>query len=247
MALGAGLAAYVALSFWGGYRIGEPANWIGARSRTILDRTEASLAGLRDSGARVALVDGVFPDDVMPYLLVPYNSTSEIIPLLDSGVTFNPAGGELYQVAHSGRVQPVAFAVDSGGAAGQLVQTANFGVVGAAPEYLNGDRVCMRAGRDTVTIGFQPPQPLSGDGLAVRMEFESRTPSVMSLVVDPIPVITEGLAQGRQKFRVVNIASGRQERIYALDAPKANRVLIVLAPHTDLCLFQLEVGRLVPR
>ena len=46
----------------------------------------------------------------------------------------------------------------------------------------------------------------------------------------------------------MNVAGGeRQRRIYALDAPQANRVLIVLAPHTDLCLYRVEVGRLVPR
>ena len=170
-----------------------------------------------------------------------------MVPLIDPTVTFDPGRGELFQVARSGRVEPVAFAPDSGGPVNELVQNADFGVVGAPTDYLNGDRVCTKARRNTVTIGFQPPQPLTGNGLAVSVDFESRIPSVISVVVDPIPVITEGPGQARQKFRVVNIAGGHQQRIYALDAPKANRVLVVLAPHTDLCLFRLEVGRLVPR
>ncbi|MDP8937047.1 MAG: hypothetical protein M3O23_04870 [Actinomycetota bacterium] len=247
--LGAGVVAYVALSLWGGYRIGEPEHWFGARSRVILDRAERGLAGLRQSGVRVALVDGVFHEDVVPYLLVPYNSASEVVPLLDPAANFDVSDGELFHVARDGTVQPVAFLPDSGGTAAQLAQSADFGVVGATPRYVGGDRMCLTAGRERVTFGFRPPRSLSGEGLAMRLEFGTRMTSVMSLVADPVPFVTEGLAQrGQQKFRVVNVRPGeRQHRIFALDAPELDQALVVLAPHTELCLYRLEVGRLVPR
>lgn len=247
--LGAGLVAYVALSFWGGYRIGEPEHWFGARSRVILDRAERGLAGLRQSGVRVALVDGVFHEDVVPYLLVPYNSASEVVPLLDPAANFDVSDGDLFHVERDGTVQPVAFLPDSGGTAAQLAQSAGFGVVGATPRYVGDDRMCLTAGRERITFGFRPPRSLSGEGLAMSLEFGTQMTSVMSLGADPVPFVTEGLAQrGQQKFRVVNVRPGeRQHKIFALDAPQLDQALVVLAPHTELCLFRLEVGRLVPR
>lgn len=247
--LGAGVVAYVALSLWGGSRIGEPEHWFGARSRVVLDRAERGLAGLRQSGARVALVDGVFHEDVVPYLLVPYNSASEVVPLLDPAANFDVGDGDLFHVAKDGTVQPVAFLPDSGGTAAQLAQSADFGVVGATPRYVGGDRMCLTAGRERVTFGFRPPRSLTGEGLALSLEFGTPMTSVISLVADPVPFVTEGLAQrGQEKFRVVNVQPGeRQHKIFALDAPQLDRALVVLPPHTEFCLNRLEVGRLVPR
>ncbi|HEX6596404.1 MAG TPA: hypothetical protein VF045_05685, partial [Acidimicrobiales bacterium] len=244
------VAAYVALSLGGGWQLSRPENWIGARSRTILDRAEADLADLRRAGVDVALVDGALSGDVVPYLLVPYNGASEVVPLFDETTSFDPGAGELFHISSRGRVRPVQFTREGGGAAAELAGDARFGVVGAVAERREPDRICVEAGRNTVTIGLQPPERLDDeDGdLALSLEFEANRDSVLSLLADPLPVDPEPLAGGRGKFRVVNIAGGeRQRRVYGLDAPEAETVLVVVAPNTELCVHRMEVGYLVRR
>ena len=248
--VGVGVVAYAAMSLWGGWQVSRPEHWIGARSRMVLDRAEADLARLHRAGVDVALVDGVFPVDVVPYLLVPYNSASEVVPLFDGAASFDAGAGELFSIGRRGRVRPVEFVAEAGGGADALAATDRFGIVGAVATRREPDRICLDAGRDTVTVGLQPPERLDdGDGpLALTLEFESARPSVLSLVVLPVPVNTEPLAGGRDRFRVVNIPGGeRQRRVYALDAPEAETVLVVVAPDTELCVYRMEAGHLAPR
>ncbi|MFP5317162.1 MAG: hypothetical protein ACLGI2_02580 [Acidimicrobiia bacterium] len=249
-AVAAGLAAYVGLSMWGGWRISVPENWIGARSRVILDRAERQLSDLHRAGVDVALVDGVLPDDVIPYLLVPYNSTSEVVPLFDERATFDTDQGELFAIEADGQVRPVRFAGAAGGPANQLVTTDRFGVVGATPQYLDGERVCVEARDENVTIGLRTPHRLewTEGPIALRVEVESPGPALLSTVVEPLPVNTESLAGGRAKYRLVNIPGReRVHRVFALDAFLVDVAYLVLPAGTDLCLYRMEVGHLVGR
>jgi hypothetical protein len=249
-AVGAILAAYVALSVWGGWRISVPENWVGARSRAILDRAQQQLADLHRSGTDVALVDGVFSDDVIPYLLVPYNSASEVVPLFDDRASFDVSVGELFHIERDGRVRPVQFAGAAGGPAAHLVTLEAFGVVGAAPQYLFGDRVCVEAGRETVTIGLRLPQRLeepAAGPTALLLEVETFGPAAVSLVVEPLPVNTESLAGGRPRFRLVNVPGERTLRVFELDASPVDAAYVVLPGGTHLCLYRMEVGHLARR
>ena len=249
-AVALGVAAYVGLSLWGGWRISVPENWIGARSRVILDRTERQLSALHRAGTDVALVDGVFPDDVMPYILVPYNSASEVVPLFDDRATFDSDAGELFHIEPDGAVRPVRFARESGGAAHELVTTDRFGVVGATPQYLDGTRICVEAGDENVTIGLRTPRRLewTAGAVAVSFEVESSGPALLSTVVEPLPINTETLAGGRAKYRLFNIPGGeRVSRVVALDAFLVDAAYLILPAGADLCLYRMEVGHLVPR
>lgn len=249
-AVAAGLAAYVGLSVWGGWRISVPENWSGARSRLILDRTERELDRLHRAGVDVTLVDGVFPDDVIPYILVPYNSTSEVVPLFDERASFDTDQGELFTIDPDGGVRPVRFEPVAGGAAGVLVTDGGFGVVGAAPEYLDGNRVCIQAGDEEVVIGLRSHRRLESedDPIVLRVELESRGPVLLSTVVEPVPVNTESLAGGRAKYRIVNIPGGRQvHRILGMDASPVDAAYLVMPARGDLCVYRMELGHLVPR
>jgi len=244
-----GVAAYMGLSIWGGWRISVPENWIGARSRVILDRAERQLAALHRSGRDAALVDGVFPDDVVPYLLVPYNSASEVVPLFDDRATFDAEAGDLFHIEADGSVRAVRFAREGGGPASELVTTDRFGVVGARPEYVEGNRVCVEAGDENVTIGLRVPRRLdSADGaVALGLEIESSGPALLSALVEPVPVNTEILAQGRARFRLFNIPGGqRAHRVVALDALQVDAAYLIVPAGGDLCVYRLEVGHLVP-
>jgi hypothetical protein len=245
--LGVAIAAYAALSWCGGYRISQPENWIGARSRLYLDRASEGIRALRRNGTSFALVDDVVPYDVVPYALVPYNSGSEVFPLIDDGVVFDPTGRELYDVAADGSVRPVTFVTDVGGDASVLLQRQLVGVLGVTPR-LEGGALCVTTGSTPATIGIVSPSPLTGDDLALRLRFDARTDGVVSMLVDPRPVQTTGVAKGLPKFRVVNVERGPvQTRVFALDAPEVRGVYLVVAAGAELCLDGAELGRVADR
>jgi hypothetical protein len=245
-ALSAGLALYLTLSWWGGYQLGDPDIWVGARARTYTDQAQAGLEDARATGARVALVDRIVPEDVVPYLLVPYNNISEVFPLVEPSVSFDSAGRQLFDVTASGTLRRVAFTPEAGGEAARLLEAGALGVVAATPE-LTERGVCVRAGANTATVGFTPPGPMTG-ALYVEMRYAASRPSVMSILADPTPRFTAGYYTGRTRFRVVNVEDGGpQTRVFSVDAERLDRLLVVIAPRGELCLEQLQLGRLVPR
>ncbi|MGH9281163.1 MAG: ArnT family glycosyltransferase [Acidimicrobiales bacterium] len=246
-ALGVAVSVYVAVSWWSGNRVSEPASWIGARSRVYLDAAGQGIDALRRRGTSFALVDGVVPYDVAPYALVPYNNHSEVFPLIDDRVAFDPTGRELYEVTAGGVVRPVTFVTEAGGDPTVLLQRQLIGVLGATPR-LEGGALCVTAGEDPATIGIVSPAPLTGDDLALRLRFDARTDAVVSMLIDPRPVQATGIARGQPKVRVVNVASGAdQTRVFALDAPDVRGVYLVVSAGAELCLDGAELGRVVER
>jgi hypothetical protein len=243
VALGLGVATYLAFSWHGSARLSDADIWVGRRARAYTDNVQRGLDQVRRSGAGVAMVDGAVPRDVVPYLLVPYNSASEVFPLIDSRVGFDAAGRDLYNAATDGRVEPVAFIAEAGGDALPLVRAQTLSVVGGMTQ-ITDTGLCVDSGPLTATIAFTPPSPLVGFDLYLDMVFSVSNESVMSLLVDPIG----GNPPGRVNFRVVNIHAGpTRETVFGLDENSLRTLSVVVDAHTVFCLDRLEVGRLVPR
>ncbi|MDQ4097246.1 MAG: hypothetical protein M3144_05180, partial [Actinomycetota bacterium] len=228
IALGVGVATYLAFSWHGSARLSDADIWIGRRARAYTDNFQRGLEQVRRSGAPFALVDGAVPRDVVPYLLVPYNSASEVFPLIDDGVGFDAAGRELYDTGTDGRVQPVAFIAEAGGEVRTLIDEKTLAVVGGMTQ-LTETGLCVDSGPLTATVAFTPPSPLEGYELHLNMVFSVRNESVMSLLVDPIG----GHPPGRIDFRVVNLHAGPgRETVFGLDEETMRSLAVVIDAHT---------------
>ena len=236
----AGLIVCLAFAGWGASQLGSAELWVGRRSRTYLDRAAAGLARIEGAGQPAALVDGVAPYAVVPYILVPYNSHSELLPLLDERVTFDATGRDLFRVMRDGAVRPVAFRPVGGGDVFGLLSAQALAVSPPSLEF--GQRgLCVTAGSKATVIAYTPTQPLTGEPWYLSLRFGSKR-GQLALAAEP-------LGGGKPpRTRLVNL----QDRpdvttVFALDAVELQRVYLVLSPGGELCVRTLEVGRLLDR
>lgn len=239
-----GVVAYLTLSLEGGVTYSQPKYWIGAQSRIYLDNVAEGLRRVNPAGGNVALVDGVVPENVVPYFLVSYNSDSEVLPLIDDTVSFDVTGRDLYDVDPTGAVRPVAFAPLAGGEAAPLLFSKDLGVIGPLEAGSNPASLCVAPDRDNALIAFVPREPVvSGDGLYLDIKFTATGAARMSLPVETV----EGPGPGVERFRVVNLRRATQETVYELDKNTARKVAIVVTPGIRFCLHHVFVGRVLPR
>ncbi|MGH9278571.1 MAG: hypothetical protein ACRD12_10775 [Acidimicrobiales bacterium] len=244
VAIAAGLVTYLAFSLEGGFTYSEPKYWIGAQSRLYLDNVAAGLEAVRAGGDEVVLVDGVVPENVVPYFLVTYNSDSEVLPLLSEDVDFNAIGRpRMYDFDPEGRIRAVTFIPLAGGLAAPMLFSGELGVIGATIEPgREAGGFCVAPQEENASILFVPSQPLvSGDGLYLDMKFTSSGAGRMSFPV----VHLESEEPIKPHFRVVNIQRSDQETVYELDFRTAKQVGVVVTPGIRFCLDHLYVGRVL--
>ncbi len=238
----AGLVVSLAFAGWGAAQLSSAELWVGRRARTYLDRAAAGLARLQRSGHAAALVDGVSPYSVVPYMLVPYNSHSELLPLLDGDVRFDATGNrELFRVMRDGAVRPVSFERVAGGGVFELLVAQSLAV---SPPHLDlGDRgLCVAARSEETVVGYTPPQPLRGEPWYLSVSYGSTPRKMLALAAEPIG--------GGEPLRTRLVTlPGRPDvtTVFALDAVELQRVYLVLEPGGELCIKTLEVGRLIGR
>ena len=244
-AVAAAVAVSLAFSFYGAVRLNDADLWVGRRARVFTDNASASLTALRRAGRNVALIDSAVPEDVVPRILAPYNSYSELFPLLDDRVGYDAAGHDLYAATTDGHLVPVAFAPVAGGNAVAELQAGRLGVVGATIEAdpRGPGGFCITASKGDATIGYALPQPVKADGLSIRMTFRAESDFTMSLLGEPVG----GHPPGRVFFRIVNIHPTERETVYPLGEQSATYVAAVVARGARICVSRFEVGVIARR
>lgn len=243
--LGILLVGYSTASWWAGNEIGRPAVWVGASSRAYLDEATSEVRGLQRSGRRIALVDRPGPDVVLPSLGTPQFGTSYVMPLADDKVSLDPTGRELFDLDPTGRAAPVDFVAETGGDAVSLDRARSLEVVGATPTSSEGG-VCLTSGDNVVGFRFRPPAAMAGPNLAARIDFRSTKQVLLSVVVEADP--RPGSVADKPKDHLVEVDSDhRQTRVFGLEASTLDRFALVVAPHSSICLYRVEVGHLTPR
>ena len=245
VALGVAVIAYLGLSASGAHQINDRHIWVGARARTYTDHLSADLrrAAVGPSARPPAVVDGLVPEDVVPFFLTPYNGHSEVIPLFAPEVSFDPAGRNLYRVRRDGHLEPARLAPESGGPVGPLFAGGAVRLLEATSEQ-RGDAVCIRTGASNGSVVFSPPAPVRGGVPYASLRWSAPEQQAFALVPDPIGGVPPG---GTAAVRALHLRPGPDEAgVFPLPVSTVARLVMVLGPHSDVCLHSLELGRLEP-
>lgn len=239
----AALAAYLAFGWWGAANFRHEYTWFGSTARAYTTKARTGLEAARAGRPTLALVDGTVPYRVVPDLAGFYNSQSEILPLLDSHLSFDAGRGDLFEVTDDATVRPVTFRPAAGGDARALLQTASVAVVGAGSVTANDRGVCVMAGKANTLIGFAPPAPLIGDSWYLSLEMWSSSDSPFSIISQ------EPGSEKQGPTRAAPLDGGRpwSQRVFPLATTRLQSVILVLVPGSDICVGRIEVGRLLAR
>jgi hypothetical protein len=239
----AALAAYLAFGWWGATNFRHEYTWFGATARAYTTKARDGLKAARAGRPTLALVDGTVPYRVVPDLAGFYNSQSEILPLLDSHLSFDAAPGDLFEVTDDATVRPVTFRPVSGGDARTLLNNASLAVVGASTVTANDRGVCVTSGKANTLIGFAPPAPLVGDAWYLSLEMWSSSGRPFSIISQ------EPGSEKQGPTRAASLGGGRpwSARVFPLSTTHLQSVILVLVPGADICVGRFEVGRLLAR
>lgn len=218
----------------------------GRLARPWIDNVKASLGQIDGTPT---VVDGTVPDFVVaswsvygpPY----YNRLSEILPLVDPGLIFDRADGNLFEVSDAGTLRPVAFAAEAGGWAPRLLEDGRLRVTDGA--VVSGGRgLCVTAGATPASaeLGFDQagvPAPGAADRWYLELDpVGSGRP--LALWIDR--------GAGYLDYPAATVepaAPGDTAPLVHLGSPGIDRLRLEVAPGDHACLGRLEVGRLVPR
>jgi len=240
VAVGLGVAAYLAFSWCGSSQISSPDVWYGSAARSYADRFEAGWRVASGNGSRAALVDGIVPNFVVPSLAGVYNNGSEVFPVIDRTAVFDPAGRDLFDVGGNGALEPVAFVDQVGGELAGLLAAGSASVAPGAVDRRDGS-ACIRPGRGPTVVGFTLPSAVGGGRLAIELHYTSATRQLMNVTVDPG-------GGGAITTRAVRLEPGRpQGSVWPTGGSTVTRVFFGLGPTSHLCLRDVHVGRLVHR
>lgn len=244
--VGLAVAGGIALSWWGGYQVSRPDVWTGAQSRIWLDRVNEELEDLRRAGIDAAVVDGTIPEYVVPDVMAPYNSTPEVVPLLDDEVGFDAYGRDLVAIAADGSVRPVQFIAEAGWNGVADFHSGAVKVIGAVPRE-GPDGLCVTTGNDPAAIVVDPPASLSA-AAHLRLEYGAVEPVTVALEIREVPVTASEPNTAPGRVRAVKLpAGGRRVLVRDLSAPRIGSVVIIILARSELCVHRLEVGPLMPR
>ena len=83
----------------------------GAAVKVYVENARADLARLRQRHEVVTLYDGVVPFGVVPKAYFPYNRASQVLPEIDSGVSFDGTSEPRYMVGDDGHIRRAEFSV----------------------------------------------------------------------------------------------------------------------------------------
>jgi len=236
--VGIGVAFSVGFAWVGAGRVGSKRVWVGAQARPYVENVQAGLRRIDRSGRQVALVDGVAPYAFVPPLQAPYNSDSEVLRVVDRRASFDSTGRDLYEVAPDGAVMPVSFSAESGGDAKAILTAGAVGVKPGTPTF--DDRgLCVVAGTDGAVIGFTPPQPSGGGPVHLLLRYGSTSGGLLKLVAEPPG------GGGPTGSRLVTMPrGGNQTTVFSLEAQRVQRVYLALSARSEICVQDLQLGRL---
>ncbi|MGH9189766.1 MAG: hypothetical protein ACRD0Q_07010 [Acidimicrobiales bacterium] len=240
--VGLAVLAYVVFSWQGATRVRD--FFPGGDARRYMGRVGTALGQLKRAEPDAALVDRKVPDNVVFRFAGLYTSYSEILPLVNEGVTNDPTGRYLWDLdGDSGDeavVRPVTFVPTAGGDARTLLWLQSLGASHATIEP-SDDAFCVRSGPKLAVIGYQPGQPLEGQSF-LRLGYSSEPSSLLGVVAEPIG------AAGRPRDKFVTLATGGGHiTVMEIDAPTLQRLYFVVAPNSRVCLDRIELGHLASR
>jgi hypothetical protein len=239
--LAAGVVAYVALNASGAHQINDYKVWTGAQARVYTDNIAADLRQIRDAGRAPALVDSVVPQTVVPTILAPYNSLSEVVPLFDEEVTFDPEGRDLFAVTSDGNLRAVTREVEFGGEVQRLMGGGSVALhaVTSRPDERG---TCFTTGSTVGVVAVTLPGPLTGEDLYFEMRYSTAAPSTFALIPEP----AGGVVAGQFKTRVLTLPPGRDRAgVFPVPEPSLQRMVLAIGPRGEVCLSRLALGRLV--
>lgn len=241
--LAGGVAAYLILNASGAHQINDYLVWTGAQARVYTDNIAADLGQIRAAGRDPALVDGVVPETVVPTILAPYNSVSEVVPLFDEEAAFDPDGRDLFTVTTEGNLRAVNRQAEFGGEVQRLMNDGSL-VLSAVTSRPDERGTCFTTGSAVGTVAVTLPAPLTGGDLYYEMRYSTDGPSSFALIPDPVG----GVVDGQFKTRVLTLPPGRDlARVYPLAEPTLQRLVLAIGPRGEVCLSQIALGRLTPQ
>jgi hypothetical protein len=239
--LAIGMTTYLALSWWGASRVRQEYTWFGAPARQYMETVDDGLRQIRQGSQPLRLVDGTVPYQVAP---PPYNSQSDILPLLDEGLSFDAISTDLFEVGGDGTVSPVTFRAEAGGDAATLLHGGSLGLLRVARTSETESALCVAArDQETAFIVLPLTTPLEGDRWHLALDLTSGGDGALAL-------IAERVDGGRNPDPRVVRLSERPQRVrhlFPVDETSLQRLVLVLGEGTDICIGTLQVGRLLPR
>ena len=235
----AGVALFVGFAWVGAGRVSATSVWVGARARPYVEKVSAGLEALRRSARPGALVDGVAPDELVPF--VPFNSHSEALRVIDERAPFDTAGRDLFEVAPDGTVVPVTFSAEAGGDAGDLLVARSIDVSPVSPTF-DERGMCVRSGAAGALVAFTPLGPMSGGPLYVLLQYGSSSGGLLQLAAE---LVESGESGTRRFLRMPE--GGNQTNVVSLEATELQRLYVGLAADSEFCVTRLELGRLHSR
>lgn len=233
----AGAAGYLALFASAAHQLNDSYIWTGAVARDYTDTVAAGIDRLNRSGADYAVVDGRVPKSVVPQFLAPYNGLSEVLPLIDDAVAFDPEGRQLLEVGADGRFSPVTRRSSVAAPTAELVRHGALAWVNTG-QRLTEEGVCFRTSNRPGGVVLTLPTAIEGRLFAgVRYTTGARAEiSVAALPGGSGDNSPEG-------FRHAVLSAGIDEaRVFPLPASSVQRLVLVLGARSDICLRHLEVG-----
>lgn len=241
-AVAAGLASYLALSWWGSHRIGQTDVWPGPDARAYVERVDAFVERTEHLGMRAALVDGMVPQPVMYPTAGPWTSHSEVFPVIDNDVDFDVAGRELFEVTDDGSARPVTFVSDAGGDMAALLGLGVMGFDASKAEVRDG-ALCITSGKKSEPVTMDVPAGAGGDHPYVLLRHSSRRRYVSALMTEPLG----GGPLSSPRFAWLKGGGTEHENVLTVAAGPLQRLFIILGPDADMCLSRIEVGQLRDR
>lgn len=246
----AAIAAHLVLAWPAAERISKESP--GRLAGPWIDNVRSSLDRIDGTGVTPTIVDGTVPEFVVASWAVygpPYHDRfSEVLPLLDAGLTFDRLGGDLFEVSGDGSLRPVAFVAEAGGWAPGLLDEGRLRVTDGA--LVDGrDGLCITAGSAPATVELGLDRPAMADPGGVGRDRQ------WYLVADPVastepPTLWVDHGAGYPPSPDATLAptgSGELVPLIRLGGPRPRRLRVEIAAGDRSCLGRVEVGRLVPR
>lgn len=237
-----GLAAYLALTWWGSRRIGQTDVWPGPTARAYVVRVETFLDHNARVGKRPVLVDGMVPQPVMFPTAGPWTSQSEVFPVIEGDVDFEVNRQEMFEVRGDGTARPVAFVSDAGGEMAALLKLNVMGFDASKAEVRDGT-LCIRSGKASEPVTLDVPAGAGGDRPYVLLGYSSTRRYVAALTTEPLG----GGPLRTPRFTWLKGGGHDHETLFTMAGGPLQRLFVILGPDADMCLRRIEVGRLTDR
>lgn len=233
--------AYLTLASLSAARISSAEYWVGVPARRYIERANLSLAGIGARVPTINILDANVPEFVVPPFLSPYNRLSEVLPLMEPDLRFDPEGPDPHQVAPDGTLMPVTYTVEAGGGAVQLLSRDVLAVLGAVSATNSGEELCVGSGPTVAFLQLSFPAPLGEGEWYLRLGHRSTRAGLAGLAVDR----GAGFLPGQNLS--VPIRRGPRAELAKLGEGGISGVLVSLPAQSTVCLDQLQLARVSRR